>query len=807
MLKKLISCAAALVMAFGAAAELPESVLLNKSSMTAKAAVNAEVVYDLNTLPTFSRTKEEIGKKYSDAINSGSAYKSGDSSTYYTVPASTKSPYNEGVLKQDTVTVMQELTNFYRYLVGVQPLINKCVPSPYLQYQALDRSFVYSHYVSDSDKPDDMSKELWDKGSMLNHNILAWGYTPSGAITGWMNEGYDIESGAWDTFGHRYALINENLSEIQFGYCGSTGIGHDIEYANGSMKEIAYAFPAPGYMPNSLVHPYECGWNVDYDYNIIYADNNNNVTVTITNLRTKKTFKRTAEDNTLRVYYSSLCFAQPDDYNTSYRYTDNYKVEITGLKDKNGKSAAIVYEVDFFDIRDYQDSYVVSAVPEQYDHLVIYSSLNDTASLKKIASILPSEVSVTAESGKICKIPVSTKWTLDEKNHCFRAKADASKLPKILTDKNNILSDIKVSYTISDDYFDQFNSLDIYPSEITEGESTQFEVYRTNVSYDRTSVYKITANNDGTYSSVKRFDDLSSSEFDKQGSGTSHFYNLKNAKISDSGEYISIYFSSADYWNEAYVSTSVQMLKVSHNYKVTTVPATCTADGKKTYTCTVCGDSYSQVLPKTGHKYVSKVTKPTYDSQGYTTHTCSVCGDSYKDSYTDKLTRKSISGAAVSGISNRHYTGKAITQKITVKLGSKTLKAGTDYTVTYKNNKAVGKATIVITGKGGYKGTITKTFKVCPPKTTLKSVTSPKTKQLKAAFSKVSGVTGYQVTYSTSSKFTKAATKSVNVKGTSKTISKLTKSKTYYVKVRSYKTVNGVKYYSAYSAVKKVKVK
>ena len=712
------------------------------------------------------------------------------------------------MLKQDTVTVMQEMTNFYRYLVGVQPLINKCVPSPYLQYQALDRSFVISHYVSDSDKPDDMSKELWDKGSALNHNILAWGYTPSGAITGWMNEGYNIESGSWGTFGHRYALISAGLSEIQFGYCGSTAIGHDIEYKNSGMKEIAYAFPAPGYMPNNLVHPYKCGWAIDYDYDKIFADDENSVTVTITNLRTKKTFKRTAADNTLSVSYSGLRFAQPDDYSTSsYRYTDNYKVEITGLKDNNGKSAAIIYEVDFFDIKDYQDSYAVSAAPEQFDSLVIFKSLEDTKSLKKIAAILPSEVCVTAESGKTCTVPVSTKWALDEKDHCFRAKADASKLPKMITDKNNILSSIKVDYSISDSYFDQFNSLDIYPSEITEGKSTQFSVYRTNTGCDRTSVYKITSNSDGTYSAVKRFDNLTSTEFNKQDSGVDHYYDLKNAKVSDSGEYVSIYFSSDDYWNEAYVSTSFETLKVSHNYKVTTVAATCTADGKKTQTCTVCGDTKTEVLPKTGHKYTAKVTKPTYDSKGYTTHTCSVCGDSYKDTYTDKLVRKSISGAAVSGISNRHYTGKAITQKLTVKLGTKTLKAGTDYTVSYKNNKAVGKATVVITGKGGYKGSITKTFKICPPKTTLKSATSPKTKQLKTTYSNVSGVTGYQVTYSTSSKFTKATTKSVIVKGTSKTISKLTKGKTYYVKVRTYKTVNGTRYYSAYSAVKKVKIK
>ena len=155
------------------------------------------------------------------------------------------------------------------------------------------------------------------------------------------------------------------------------------------------------------------------------------------------------------------------------------------------------------------------------------------------------------------------------------------------------------------------------------------------------------------------------------------------------------------------------------------------------------------------------------------------------------------------------YNGKAKKPGVTVKNGKSTLKKGTDYTVTYKNNKKVGTATVTIKGKGTYTGTVSKTFKINPKKTTVKKVTSPKKKQLKVTYKKVAGVTGYQVTYSTSKKFTKKTTKTVTVKGkatTSKVIKKLKAGKTYYVKVRSYKTVGGKKYYSSYTAVKKVKI-
>ncbi len=71
-------------------------------------------------------------------------------------------------------------------------------------------------------------------------------------------------------------------------------------------------------------------------------------------------------------------------------------------------------------------------------------------------------------------------------------------------------------------------------------------------------------------------------------------------------------------------------------------------------------------------------------------------------------------------------------------------------------------------------------------------------------------VTGYQVQYSKSKKFTGKTTKVKTVSGekkTSKKITKLSKKKTYYARVRTYKTVKGVKYYSPWSKVKKVKTK
>ncbi|MBR1724858.1 MAG: fibronectin type III domain-containing protein, partial [Ruminococcus sp.] len=101
-------------------------------------------------------------------------------------------------------------------------------------------------------------------------------------------------------------------------------------------------------------------------------------------------------------------------------------------------------------------------------------------------------------------------------------------------------------------------------------------------------------------------------------------------------------------------------------------------------------------------------------------------------------------------------------------------------------------------------------FIIKPAKAAIKSAKSPKTKQIKVTWKKsAGGVTGYQVTTALDKKFSKSK-KSYTVKKaatTSKTITKLKKGKTYYVKVRAYKTVGKTKYYGAYSAAKKVTVK
>ena len=248
-----------------------------------------------------------------------------------------------------------------------------------------------------------------------------------------------------------------------------------------------------------------------------------------------------------------------------------------------------------------------------------------------------------------------------------------------------------------------------------------------------------------------------------------------------------------------------------HKYGSWTVTkaATCTEDGSQKRSCTVCGNTETQTIKATGHKASGWMIdkQPDIGVKGSKHKECTVCGKVLQTAEIPALGAKDISGAKVTVASKVTFTGTSRKPAVTVKLSGKELVKNTDYTVKYSNNKAIGKATVTIKGKGKYTGVIKKTFKIVPMKQVITSVTA-KTKAFAVKWTKDLNVDGYQIKYSTKSDF--SGGKSVYVKKNttvSKTFTGLTAKKTYYVKVRSYKTVNGTKYYSSWSSAKKVKTK
>lgn len=77
------------------------------------------------------------------------------------------------------------------------------------------------------------------------------------------------------------------------------------------------------------------------------------------------------------------------------------------------------------------------------------------------------------------------------------------------------------------------------------------------------------------------------------------------------------------------------------------------------------------------------------------------------------ISAASISSAKVSA-AKQTFNGQALSPSVTVKLGDRTLKSGTDYAVSYSNNQHAGTAEATVTGKGNYTGTASGTFTISP---------------------------------------------------------------------------------------------
>ena len=256
------------------------------------------------------------------------------------------------------------------------------------------------------------------------------------------------------------------------------------------------------------------------------------------------------------------------------------------------------------------------------------------------------------------------------------------------------------------------------------------------------------------------------------------------------------------------------------DWKVTK-EATCTEAGSREKVCANCGDKVSEEIPA-GHQWNDSYTvdkDPTYTEEGVESIHCSVCGEIKEGSKRAIAKLRKLANTISAKSFTRTYSTKAqaFALGVKVKNGTPTYKSNSKYVVVSKAGKVtvkakfIGKATITITAPAStnYTATTKKiTVTVNPTKTALSSVSSPSAGKMTVKWKKNAVGTGYQIQYSTSSKFTSPKTVTVTKNTTlSKTIGSLAKGKKYYVRIRTYKTVGSTKFYSGWSAAKAVTVK
>lgn len=193
---------------------------------------------------------------------------------------------------------------------------------------------------------------------------------------------------------------------------------------------------------------------------------------------------------------------------------------------------------------------------------------------------------------------------------------------------------------------------------------------------------------------------------------------------------------------------------------------------------TASGNMYSAYKKE----YELQFITPTVDYGSYST--------------TTSTEKKKLSSLKFEDVANYTYTGKARKPAVTIYDGSYKLKSGTDYTLSYKNNKEIGEATITVTGKGKYTGTKTIKFKIVPKKPEIK--VSKKSSKITVSWGEIAGAEKYQIYCSVNGgKYKRIATTSK----TSYSTSKLNVKDDLKFKVRAYTEVDDVKYYGSLSKV------
>ena len=192
--------------------------------------------------------------------------------------------------------------------------------------------------------------------------------------------------------------------------------------------------------------------------------------------------------------------------------------------------------------------------------------------------------------------------------------------------------------------------------------------------------------------------------------------------------------------------------KISHKpgtWKVSKQPS-CISNGEKVLKCTICNQVLqTMTVPKTTHKYGAwKIQRQaTSSSTGKKVRSCSVCG-TMEYSVIPKLVKKDIGRSTVSSVKQRTYNGKAQSPSVNIKYNGVSLKKNVDYSVSYRNNKNPGKATIRLSGKGAFQGTKSVSFYISPKAPSIKSLKSTKKRTMVISVKKSIGASGYQICYS-----------------------------------------------------------
>lgn len=349
-------------------------------------------VYNMNDFKVYKRSKTDIMKKFMESTPTNY------DKTLYSKASSEKKPYKEAVLTDNTKNNAVKLSNYYRYLAGLTTLksSSKTVWANANKGAVLLAASSFDHNPS---KPSDMSDAFYKSAlSATSSSNIAYNYTQNQyklirTIRQFLNDaGYTIP-------GHRDTFFTRNATSIAYGI-SNLHLVQTVEYTDnpnpqGTAKiknnEAAYAWPAPGYFPAEDISP-SAVWTINLNTDKINLSNIG-AEVTITDLDTKKTYKRSGGNGLYATSFwgKFLSFNPPATDNYTYN-GKRYKVKVTNLADKKGLPATLEYTINFFS---YNNKFTIDGVKYKFDEYGVIKS-----NIKKQEISVASSVTYTGKNLK-----------------------------------------------------------------------------------------------------------------------------------------------------------------------------------------------------------------------------------------------------------------------------------------------------------------------------------------------------------------------------------------------------------------------
>lgn len=174
-----------------------------------------------------------------------------------------------------------------------------------------------------------------------------------------------------------------------------------------------------------------------------------------------------------------------------------------------------------------------------------------------------------------------------------------------------------------------------------------------------------------------------------------------------------------------------------------------------------------------------------------------------KVSYT--IVKRSVRSVTCHYKKTKSYTGRWVKPNVTLKVGKVKLEKNRDYTLVYRNNLQIGKASVVIQGMGNFTGKKTISFKIVPQTPKIQKLKKNK-KSFVITYSSGKMVHGYRMEVSTASSFAAKKTQKYILNGNRFEACGLKKG-TYYIRVKAYYSKKGKRYESGYTSKRKIKIK